>query len=95
MMNKGDINKITNNYILKSLFAYLKYEKLLKLVNNHKGLQNRLGINLQNYKTTRFTKIIIFGLCYHNHHFFDESIIFILKSMKELRIPFVKFEESK
>ena len=50
MMNKCDINKITNKYILKSLFAYLKYEKLLKLVNNHKGLQNRLGINLQNYK---------------------------------------------
>ena len=50
MMNKGDINKITNNYILKSLFGYLKYEKLLKLINNNKGLQNRLGINLQNYK---------------------------------------------
>ena len=50
MMNKGDINKITNKYILESLFGYLKYEKVLKLVNNNKGLQNRLCINLQNYK---------------------------------------------
>ena len=50
MMNKGNINKITNNYILKSLFAYLKYEKILKLIKNNKGLQNRLGINLNNYK---------------------------------------------
>ena len=49
-MNRGDINKITNNYILKSLFAYLKYKKILKLVNNNKGLQNKLGINLKNYK---------------------------------------------
>ena len=50
MMNKGNINKITNNYILKSLFAYLKYDKILKLVNINKGLQNRLDINLDNYK---------------------------------------------
>ena len=49
-MNRGDINKITNNYILKSLFAYLKYDKILKLVNINKGLQNRLDINLDNYK---------------------------------------------
>ena len=50
MMNKGDINKISNDYVLKSLFAYVKYIKVLKLIANNKGLQKRLGINLNNYK---------------------------------------------
>ena len=50
MMNKASINRISNKNILKSLFSFLKYKQILKLVRNNKGLQKRLDINLNNYK---------------------------------------------
>ena len=50
MNNKTNIFKISNNYILKSLFTYLYYKDILKLANYNKKLQNALGINLENYK---------------------------------------------
>ena len=50
MNNKTYIFKISNNYILKSLFTYLYYKDILKLANYNKKLQNALGINLENYK---------------------------------------------
>lgn len=45
-----DITKISNNYILKELFSYINYNYLLKLVKNNKKIQNKLGINIENYK---------------------------------------------
>ena len=58
MINKGDINKITNNYILKSLFAYLKYKKILKLVNNKKGVAK---VIMSNIKVQALIILIIFN----------------------------------
>ena len=50
MMKKTSINRISNKNLLKSLFSFLKYKQILKLVRNNKGLQKRLDINLNNYK---------------------------------------------
>ena len=50
MNNKTNIDKISNNYILKSLFSYLNYKDILRLVKYNKKLQNNLGFNLENYK---------------------------------------------
>ena len=50
MQNKTDINKINNDYVLKSLFTYIDYQNILKIAKKNKRLQNRLGINIQNYK---------------------------------------------
>ena len=44
------INKIGSDYILKSLFSYINYERTLKVIQKNKNLQNRLGIKLQNYQ---------------------------------------------
>ena len=44
------INKISNDYILKSLFLYINYAQTLKLIQKNKNLQNRLGVKLENYK---------------------------------------------
>jgi hypothetical protein len=49
-MNKASINRISNKNVLKSLFSFLKYKQILKLVRNNKGLQKRIDINLNNYK---------------------------------------------
>ena len=48
--NNTDITKIRNNYILKSLFSYINSKNILKLVQKNKNLQNRLNINIENYK---------------------------------------------
>ena len=48
--NKIDLCKISNNYIIKSLFSYLYSKDILKLVQNNKKLQNKLNINIENYK---------------------------------------------
>ena len=47
---KADINQIKNDYILKSLFTYIDYLRILKIVQKNKALQNRLGIKIDNYK---------------------------------------------
>ena len=47
---KADINKVSNNQSLKSIFSYINYLKILKIVQKNKRLQTRLGINIQNYK---------------------------------------------
>ena len=49
MSHTTNINKIKSNYILKSLFSYISYKKILKLVKINKNLQSRLGIKLENY----------------------------------------------
>ena len=48
--NNADITKIRNNDILKSLFSYINSKSILKLVQKNKNLQNRLNINIENYK---------------------------------------------
>lgn len=50
MDNTTNINKIKNNYILKSLFSYISYQTILKLIKNNKKLQKRLGIGKDKYK---------------------------------------------
>lgn len=50
MWNNAHITKIKSNYVLKTLFCYLDYPYILKLIRNNKNLQRRLGITLDNYK---------------------------------------------
>ena len=48
--NSADITKIHNTYNLKSVFEYLDYQYILKLIKNNKNLQNKLEISFKNYK---------------------------------------------
>ena len=48
--NKADLSRISNNYNLKLLFSYLDSNRILKIVKNNKKLQNKLNINIENYK---------------------------------------------
>jgi len=50
IQNSADIFKISNTYILKSVFVYLDYQYILKVLKNNKKLQNKLGINIEHYK---------------------------------------------
>ena len=50
MWNETNILKIKNEYIIKSLFSFIEYNNILKLIKNNKSLQNKLGINIDNYK---------------------------------------------
>ena len=49
-INKININLINSDYILKSIFTNIDYRGILKIVRINKRIQNRLGINLENYK---------------------------------------------
>ena len=49
MDQTGDINKVKSDYILKSLFSYISYNKILSLIKNNKNIQTRLGITLEHY----------------------------------------------
>lgn len=50
MKNNTNLYKISNIYNLKSIFSYLSPETMLKIIKNNKELQNKLGINLNDYK---------------------------------------------
>ena len=50
MIQSTEINKMKNDYILKSLFSYINYNKILDLAKINKNLQTRLGITLENYE---------------------------------------------
>ena len=51
MMDKNQIiNKINNKYILKIVYSYIDYHYILKLIQNNKNLQKRLGISIANYR---------------------------------------------
>jgi len=50
LLNKGDINNVSNNDILKSIFSYIDYQRLLKIIKNNNQIKDRLGISLDNYK---------------------------------------------
>ena len=50
--NKGDIKKIQSKYILDQIFSILWENNKLKLLSYNKELQEKLNINLENYKKT-------------------------------------------
>ena len=50
MSNKEILFNISSDYTLKTIFSYIKYNTLLKLIKNNKSLQRKLGINLENYQ---------------------------------------------
>ena len=43
------LSKVSSDYCLKSIFSYIKYNKLLKLVKHSKKLQKKLDLKIQNY----------------------------------------------
>ena len=49
-LNKADINNISNDYILKSIFSNIDYQLILKIIKNNNQLKYRLGIDINNYK---------------------------------------------
>ena len=48
--SKGDLNIIKSDYILQNVFDYLPKKKSLKIIKYNKNLQNRLKININDYK---------------------------------------------
>ena len=50
LINDDKLSKLSNRYILKSIFYHLNYNHLLILFKNNKSLQNKAGITLDNYK---------------------------------------------
>ena len=48
--NNADISKISNSYNLKSIFEYLDYQYILKLLKYNRKFQNNLGINIEHYQ---------------------------------------------
>ena len=51
MSSKKNIFDISSEYALKTIFSFINYNKVLKIVNHSKSLQNKLELNLQNYQT--------------------------------------------
>ena len=49
------LKKIKNKYILKNLFEYVSYEKLINVIKFNKDIQNRLDITKDTYK--KYSKI--------------------------------------
>ena len=51
MANNEKIFNISSDFLVKSVFSYLKYNQILKIVKYNKSLQGKLGLNQQNYQT--------------------------------------------
>ena len=50
-MSKNEIiDKISSQYCLINIFSYINYRYIIILIKNNKKLQNKLNINLKNYK---------------------------------------------
>ena len=45
------MNSISSNYVLRTIFSYLDYERLLKIVKYNKALQAKLDLGKDNYDT--------------------------------------------
>ena len=58
MSQKEKLLKIKSELILKSIFAYINYNHILKLIKNNKKIQRKLGIDIQNYKKKSSYKFI-------------------------------------
>lgn len=51
-MSKNEIIfNISSDYSLKSIFSYIRYKNLLKIIKYNKSLQRKLDIELKNYQT--------------------------------------------
>ena len=50
LIDDDKLSKLSNKYILKSIFYHLNYNRLLKLFKYNKSIQNKAGITLDNYK---------------------------------------------
>ena len=87
IQNSADICKISNTYLLKSLFAYLDYQYILKLLKNNKNLQNKLGINIENYKKEsncqnyQYEKTKDLYYFYDDYQYNNNCCIYYLKSI--------------
>ena len=51
MSDKEKIFKISSDYSLKTIFSYVEYHRLLKLIKYNKVLQEKTGIDINDYKT--------------------------------------------
>ena len=48
--SKDIFENVKSNFILKIIFEYVKINIKLQIINYHKNLQNKLGINLNEFK---------------------------------------------
>ena len=51
MSSNGNIFEISSDNALHTIFSFIKYSKVLEIVNHSKSLQNKLELNLENYQT--------------------------------------------
>ena len=58
MQQEEKLLKIKFEYCLKTIFSYIDYNYILKLIKNSKKFQRKLGINFQNYKKKSSYKYI-------------------------------------
>ena len=58
MQQEEKLLKIKSEYCLKTIFSYIDYNYILKLIKNSKKFQRKLGINVQNYKKKSSYKYI-------------------------------------
>ena len=58
MSQKEILLKIKSDFCLKTIFTYLNYNYILKLIKNNKKIQRKLGIDIQNYKQKSSYKFV-------------------------------------
>ena len=82
MSKKEGLLKIQSEYCLKTIFANIDYNYILKLIKNSKNFQRKLGINIQNYKKKSNYKFlerkIIAKYNPYNYHGFPIVFIYII-----------------
>ena len=58
MSQKKKLLRINSELILKTVFTYINYNHILKLIKNNKKIQRKLGIDIQNYQKKSSYKFI-------------------------------------